>query len=154
MAYHSVMRRLLFALMIALLPLHGWIGDAMATEMAVAQLQHPQLATKITAVHAHEMDTGAHFFHEGAAPEAVLEQPLLQEGQVAHDCAGQSSDNPFHAANAYCESCAACQVCHMVALSPVVADLNHFISACTLPHAAAAAFTSAEAALGQKPPIS
>jgi len=154
MAYHSLMRRLLFALMIALLPLHGWIGDAMATEMAIAQLQHPQLATTIIAVNAHEMGTKAHFFHEGAALEAVLEQPLLREVQVAHDCAGQSSDNPSHAANACCESCAACQVCHTVALSPVVADSNPVFSARTLPRVATAAFTSAEAALGQKPPIS
>lgn len=147
-AYHSGMRVVLFALMIALLPLRGWMGDAMATEMALAQLQPTQSTAKIMASHAHGTSAGADFYHEAGAPEAV------QEGPVAHDCAEPASDDAFHAGNAYCGSCAACQACHTVALFPMAADLNNLVSERTLPRAASTPFASAEAALDQKPPIS
>ncbi|MGH6638245.1 MAG: hypothetical protein ACREBY_06520 [Polaromonas sp.] len=145
------MRFLLFALMIALLPLRGWFGDAMATEMALAQLQHQQPATKIIANHAHKPGAEAHFDHEPAASKAA---DAVQAVQVAHDCTGQPAGDASHAADAHCESCSACQACHTVALSPAAAKLNPVFSALTLPRAAAAQFASAEAALGQKPPIS
>lgn len=139
---------MLFAVMIALLPLRGWMGDAMATEMALTQLQSTQFATKIMASHAHGISHGAHFYHESGAAEAV------QEGPVAHDCAESASDDAFHPEDTCCVSCAACQVCHTLALSPVPADLNDLVSAHTLPYAAITSFASAEAALGKKPPIS
>lgn len=148
MAYHSNMRLLLLALMIVLLPLRGWMGDAMATEMVLAQLQPAQSTAKIMASHAHGTSAGAPFYHEAGALEAV------QEGPVAHDCAEPASADAFHAEHAYCQSCAACQVCHTLAMSAVAADLNTLVSAHTLPHAASAPFASAEAALDQKPPIS
>lgn len=144
-AYHSSMRAVLFALMIALLPLRGWMGDAMATEMALAQLQS---TAKIMASHAHGTSAGADFYHAAGAPEAV------QEGPVAHDCAEPASDDAFHAGIAYCGSCAACQACHTLALLPMAADLNNLVSERTLPRAASTPFASAEAALDQKPPIS
>jgi len=131
--------------MIALLPLRGWMGDAMATEMALAQLQS---TAKIMASHAHGTSAGADFHHEAGAPEAV------QEGPVAHDCAEPASDDAFHAGTAYCGSCAACQACHTLALFPMAADLNDLVSERTLPRAASTPFASAEAALDQKPPIS
>lgn len=137
-----MMRLLLFALMIAVLPLRGWMGDAMATEMALAQFQPAQSATKIIAAGAHEMGNGAHFYHEAGTPEAV------------HDCGEPASDDALHAENAYCESCAACQVCQTLALAPVATDLNAPFSARTLTHAASTRFASAEAVFGQKPPIS
>lgn len=144
-AYHSSMRVVFFALMIALLPLRGWMGDAMATEMALAQLQH---TAEIMASHAQGTSAGADFYHEAGAPEAV------QEGPVAHDCAEPASDDAFHAGNTYCGSCAACQACHTLALLPMATDLNALVSERTLPRAASTPFASAEAALDQKPPIS
>lgn len=145
------MRFLLFALMIALLPLRGWIGDAMATEMALAQVQHPQLATKTIASHTHETGAEAHFHHEAAAPEAA---DAVQAMQAVHDCAGHAADDASHVADAHCESCAACQACHAVALSHAAPDVNPVFNALTRPHAAADQFASADAALRQKPPIS
>lgn len=41
MAHHLPMRALLFVLMLTLLLLRGWTGDAMANDMALASLQHP-----------------------------------------------------------------------------------------------------------------
>ena len=138
------MRHLLLVLMIALLPLRGWMGDAMATSMAAGQLQQQQVAAKMIATHTHEAGAEGHFGHEAAAPEAV---------QAAHDCAGDAADESSHAAGAHCESCAACQACHAVALSHSAPDLNPVFNTPTLPHAAADQFASAEAALRQKPPI-
>ena len=52
------MRFLVVALMIALLPLRGWAGEVMATEMASSQIthQHEQLddAIELIAGHAHK----------------------------------------------------------------------------------------------------
>ena len=46
-SYH-VMRRLLLILMIALLPLRGLAGDAMATGMAAGQMAHNVIREKVT----------------------------------------------------------------------------------------------------------
>jgi hypothetical protein len=139
------MRHLLLVLMIALLPLRGWMGDAMATSMAAGQLQQQQVATKNIATHVHETAAEGHFDHETTASEAL---------QAAHDCAGDAADETSHVAGAHCETCAACQACHTVALSHTAPGLNPVVNALTLPHAAADQFASAEAALRQKPPIS
>jgi hypothetical protein len=48
------MRHFLFALLIALLPLRGWISDAMATQMAAGQLQHQTTQAAGQAGHVHE----------------------------------------------------------------------------------------------------
>jgi hypothetical protein len=142
------MRHLLLVLMIALLPVRGWIGDAMATGMAAGHLQHQQAATEFIAVHPHESVASDHFDHVMPAPEAM-------HAQAAPDCAGhQVSHGNEQAADAHCDSCAACQACHTVALSPAAAGLNPVFQALTLPRPAPDQFASADAALGQKPPIS
>ena len=125
------MRHLLFALLIALLPFRGWAGDTMATQMAAGQLQHQQ---------AQEADSAHAGLHAENAP-------------ALHDCAEPSADDS-HAAGGHCETCAACQACHTVALTPAAPGLTPHFSASTLPHPAADPFASADAALRQKPPIS
>ncbi|SFC49117.1 hypothetical protein SAMN05216344_11949 [Polaromonas sp. OV174] len=136
---------LMIALMIALLPLRGWVGDAMAMEMALTQLQSPQHAMSSMASPAHEVGMDAHAMQQASAAEAPHAMTL------AHDCAG---DDASHAASAHCESCSVCQTCHTVALSPAVADASRVFSAPTMPRLAAAPFASADAALSHKPPIS
>ena len=143
------MRPVFFALMIALLLLRGWAGDAMANSMALAPLQHPasesrQLATETAATAA------AHTEHE-AAHEA--------EHQTAHgathDCAGHApTDDNSPAASTHCQTCDACQACHGVALIPPAASPGAAFSPYTQPPAPAARFASADAAPGKKPPIS
>ena len=83
----------------------------------------------------------AHFDHEAAA-------------QAVADCASHAAGDTSHTADTHCDSCSACQACHTVALSTTTPDLNPVFHAFTLPRAAAHRFASAEAALGQKPPIS
>jgi len=53
-----------------------------------------------------------------------------------------------------CADCAFCQACHTVALTNAAPKLASSEHPSALPQPAAAQFASAEAALGQKPPIS
>ena len=136
------MRHLLFAVLIALLPLRGWVGDAMATQMAAGQIQHQAVQSAAEAGHLHEDVEMAHTSH-------ATETPAL------HDCAELPADGDnSHAADGHCETCAACQACHTVALTPAAPALPPYFSASTLPLPAADPFASADAALRQKPPIS
>ena len=141
MAYHLAMRALLFVLMITLLLLRGWTGDAMANDMALASLQHPhqlqQSTTKKIAVHAHEISVEAHFDHASAMP-------------AAHECAGHAADG----ADGHCQSCDVCQACHSIALTPATGDAAPVFGSRTQPRPKADRFASAEAAPGHKPPIS
>jgi hypothetical protein len=140
------MRRLSFVLMIALLMLRGWMGEAMATGMALAPLQPLPTATTIIATNAQDMGAQAHFHHETAESE------VFHVAQAMHDCAGEpGSDDARHA---QCDACAACQACHTVALTPLVASAHPVFSARALPNAPTAQFASADTARGQKPPIS
>ena len=136
------MRRLLLILMIALLPLRGWAGDAMATGMAAGQAQQMQqmhVATENIATHAHPASAKADFYHETVA---------------LPDCAGHDAGNGDHAGNSHCDTCSACQACHTVALTHSAPDIAPVFHAFALPYSAADQFASADAALRQKPPIS
>jgi hypothetical protein len=147
------MRHLLLALLIALLPLRGWVGDAMATQMAAGQIQHSQSqqhgqqhdATKMIADDQDGILAAAHFDHEETAEALQAAEP---------DCAGHSTGESTHAADGHCESCAACQACNAVALSLTGPDLSPVFISLARPLPAADPFASADAALRQKPPIS
>lgn len=140
------MRHLFLIFMIALLPLRGWVSDAMATGMLASEVQqHQQTATKKVVTHGHEAGTKAHQDTQTVMAEAA---------QTAADCSGHASGAEPHAADNHCESCSVCQACHTVALSPAAAGVTAVFDLRTLPRAAVAQFASAEAALGQKPPIS
>lgn len=146
--YHLYMRPLHFVLMIALLLLRGWTGEAMATGMALTPLQQPQSATTIIATHAHGMSQEEHFHPDSVAPERH------HQAQALHDCAAHPSEDASPAADAHCDSCAACHACHAMVLAPAAGDSSPVFSSLLLPRAAAAQFSSAVAARGQKPPIS
>ena len=139
------MRTLLLALMIALLPIRGWLGDAMAIEMVRHSLPAAEAAvstaTATTEAHCHEaMEAG----------NSMDMQMDMADHAGSHDN-HSSNDGAGHQG---CGTCTACQVCHTVALGgmPLV-DIVH--SAPQAPPAAhAARFASAEPAQGLKPPIS
>jgi hypothetical protein len=140
------MRHLFIAFLIALLPLRGWVSDAMATEMVVAQFQTQQQgATKATVEHAHEAGEQAHI-----DPDTVVATTSL----AVADCPGHASGGDSHAADTHCESCSVCQVCHTVALSAAPAGVAAVFSLGIVLRAEVAQFASAPAARGQKPPIS
>ena len=140
------MRHLFLIFMLVLLPLRGWISDAMATEMLASQVQQQhQTATKKVATHGHEAETKAHQDTETGVSVAAL---------TAADCSGHASGAQSHVADAHCDSCSFCQVCHTIALFPAAAGVSTAFDLRTLPRTTVSQFTSAEAALGQKPPIS
>ena len=151
------MRIFLFALMIALLPLRGLAGDVMATEMAIQlAAQHSQQnevrdhhpdATKNIAAHADHAGASGHF---DSHHETATAQPAAMTGNA---CAGHVAAEQCHSSDTH-GSCQACQACHTVALSLASTQVEPVFASFRLPHLAAAQFASAEAALGQKPPIS
>ncbi len=144
------MRIFLFALMIALLPLRGFAGDVMATEMAIqmaAQAQsHFADATKTAAAHAAHSGASGHFdsHHDTAAAKNAA--------TAVNGCADHMATEQCHSSDNH-GSCQACQACHTVALSLAFNSMQPVPASSTLHPVAAAQFASAEAALGQKPPI-
>lgn len=130
------MRRWLLLLVVLLLPLRGWMGDAMAGEFSA----HAAVGVQS---HAHAVEHGA---------------PALQ----AHDCADHAHAAPVQArpaadaaapqADGDCPTCASCQACSSVALFPASAGPAATVFSQRRPQTAPAAFASAEPAHFFKPP--
>lgn len=125
------MRHLLLALLIAVLPVRGWVGHAMAVDMAS---QHAVLAQAVAA---------------GALTAMPEDCPM--HAQMADTAAEPAQASP---AGMLCQGCDTCQLCLAMASftgSAVQADS-------WLPHAAPAEggsrFNSADQPSGIKPPIS
>lgn len=129
------MRRFIFILMIALLPLRGWMGEAMATEMA---------ATKFTTAKSVKMTSEVIVSHGKSMVDVA--SPVTLAGCDTH--ADQASDQDTAA-----ESCTHCQACHAAALVETVqlAELHPHIN--ILPQVYATHPGSADRQLSQKPPI-
>ncbi len=124
------MRRFLLALMIALLPLRGWVGDVMAME-------------QVSSTHAGAQATGSatHDGHDVQPCHGHADVPLatsIQHDDNYGDCAG----------------CVACQICHSVALTGLVPLASTAAQTSAPPQARTLAHASAERVRGFKPPIS
>lgn len=134
------MRTLLLALMIALLPIRGWLGDAMAIEMVRQSL--PAAAASVTAASSSDI-VDAHC-HEAMGAGDSMD---MADHATTHD-GGHGADHQG------CGTCTACQACHTVALGGMPrVDIVHGAPQAP-PVAHAARFASAEPAPGLKPPIS
>ena len=136
------MRYFVLALMIFLLPLRGWAGDVMATQMAGSAIAFEKGSTST-----HEMGAKAFFNHQKHSVSISPAAPDCHEQVVSHS---DTADTPT---NDHSSTCAACQSCHTVALSPNSPGLATSFNQPVVGQASAARFTSADAALGQKPPI-
>lgn len=127
------MRRWLLILMVLLLPLRGLVGDAMAGQMLEHGMTHAAMAATTHAA------AGSHDAHGHG-----------------HDCdqppAATADAEPQPQANADCPTCASCQVCSSVALSPTVPPALVPGFAHARPHSAPPAYASAEPSLAFKPP--
>ena len=140
------MRHLFIAFLIALLPLRSWVSDAMATTMSAYPADSTlQVATKMVASDVYQSGIKDHTNPESTAPAAI---------QAAVNCAEHATTADVYEADLHCDSCSACQTCHAVALCPSTADVAAVFSLNTLPRTAAAQFSSASTAFGEKPPIS
>ena len=148
------MRHWFLIFMIALLPLHGWTSEAMATGMATGEIQQIHQAKQFK-IAINSIATTEH----AASDEATFDhhKPALESKKVQADCAGHNSADEAHSSysgNSHCDSCSACQACHTVALSHTAAVLSLVFHPLALPQLAAPHFASADTALRQKPPIS
>ncbi len=123
------MRAVFLALLIALLPLRGWVGDVMAME---------RVAPAAPAAH--------HMHHDGASD---CEHTPTDMG---HAMADAHADEPQTAAQD-CSGCTACQICHSAALAPVLLHVPVPRLALLAPQARLPQDMSAERAPGFKPPI-
>ena len=147
------MRHLLVALLVALLPLRGWIGDAMAIEMAThAVMQETAKLASATAKGAAPA-TGATVAppdcHEAMAMTVTMTDNDAVDASVHASMAPMPGD-----AHADCGTCTACQMCHSAAFAAIsLAPLLHTVPQAT-PAASAVQFASAEPSLVRKPPIS
>lgn len=138
------MRHLVLALMIALLPIRGWVGDVMATDMASGRAA--QLVPASDKLDAYAQGTGAQH-PAGHGSQSAAPVP---------DCHGHGAGTSSPGADTQGESftaCQACQACHSVALSPLTLSIAAAMALTALPRAPAARFASAITARGQKPPI-
>ncbi|MEO5738658.1 MAG: hypothetical protein ABIQ82_14530 [Variovorax sp.] len=123
------MRVFVLALAILLLPLRGWLGDAMALQNV--QPQQTMAAEASTAMHAmHDM---ADMAHDDASHPPAAHTPAAPDCQT---------------------TCTHCQLCHSVAMTvwPELALLGE--APREAPSFRPVVFASAEPARGFKPPIS
>jgi hypothetical protein len=139
------MRRWLFLLLIVLLPLRGWVGEAMAGQML-------QQAT--AGAHAHAMAQASQHAH---AP-AMHGDTAAPHAMAAGCCDDDSAHAPAQAAPSHaggdCGTCASCQVCSAVALAPPQAAVAPAGFTHPPPPAPERRYASAERALAFKPPRS
>ena len=173
------MRCLLIALMIVLLPLRGWMGDAMATDMAISMAASVANTTKTIAAGAYQTSAGSHFDHKTlvstvlaaptlqmhAATKSITQSTTAAQAQAQADCSGhasgtqtpsverQDSNDMQDLQGKHCKPCQSCQACHTVALSAVLPAVTGVFAEPVIPQAVAVGFTSALTALSQKPPI-
>jgi hypothetical protein len=131
------MRRWLLLVMILLLPMRAWVGDAMAGQMlqqradAIAAGTAEANPAHHAAVRAHH-DCDQHAGGMATAADAIAATPAV----AADDC----------------PTCASCQVCSSVALSPFVAFMPAAGFSQAPPSSDAPWLSSAEQALAFKPP--
>jgi hypothetical protein len=123
------MRRFIFILMIALLPLRGWMGEALATEMSAMYL----IANQATNTPA-KADIG--------------------KNTSMSDCDMHKAANPHTTGTSETKStCTHCQACHATGLVSTVQIVSIEQVQYAPPLAQNSQFASANIAHSQKPPI-
>jgi len=128
------MRILFLALMIALLPLRGWVGDVMAMERLG---QTPMATPAAAAIHDECHEAQAH-----------------QGQDAAHEDVGRPDGHGSAHAQADCSGCTVCQICHSVVLVSTPVPASSPVLSAALPPSDVRLYASAEPAPGFKPPIS
>lgn len=122
------MRRIIFILLIALLPLRGWAGEAMATQMAIE--------SALSQVHNTSNFAAVKNTRATMSPECALRMNMATDDKGVVD-----------------KVCVDCQACHMIALAEPVQASSKFAVKLAFEVSAATYFASAEPQFSQKPPI-
>lgn len=165
------MRRLFLLLMIVLLPLRGWIGDAMAIEMS--QSMSPVASSLVSSLAASKTDNNTklianylyltwekdHFgTHEtktvtAECPGHASKLPVAAAGSDAFATHSEGAPAAEEPPMGHCSTCSVCQICHSVVLASWQNASPAVLTAQTLPLTSSTPFASAFTALCQKPPI-
>ena len=131
------MRCLLVALMIVLLPVRGWVGNAMALDMAAQQVLMAQaVAPSPLAFNA----------------ESPMPADCPMHAQATADAAGEASQTT--GAGAHCNGCNTCQLCLALASFTWIDPPTGVFTASAAPLLSGLRFSSAESVSNLKPPIS
>ena len=141
----QAMRAVLLVLMIALLPLRVWLGNAMAMQ----NMAGPGNTIENIAVSAYPIRAGTIFYLNSE----TLAGPCHEAASVA----GQASDvtpSTDSAAHSDCTQCSTCQLCHSVALSSVSRLLPLLALPTQALQSSPTRFASVARAPHLKPPIS
>jgi len=140
------MRALIVTLMIVLLPLRAWLGDAMAVQMLA---EYPD-ATQSIAASAYETRPASTFSVNSETLQLPCHEvgPAIQHGPntLVSTGADDHSDCDYQ--------CSACQVCHGAALFVATDPLALLAQPTVLVHGTQDLFTSVPRAPHLKPPIS
>ena len=123
------MRRIVFILMIALLPIRGWLGEAMATDMAAMNLIANQAINTMATGQKH---------NESSMPDCDMHKNM--DASQSEEVQTQST-------------CNSCQACHATGLVNTIPVIQSVTARSVVPLAHIAQLASASIALGQKPPI-
>ncbi len=131
--------------MIVMLPLRGWVGDAMAMEVTQPGFNATSL---VAAMHHSTLDSSQ-------IDQKTVANPVRGVGSHCEDltaveaaAAGTDDATPAHG------SCGACSVCHAVALQLWTVVPANVPSVSPPPAMMAESFASAEPRPASKPPIS
>lgn len=123
------MRYLLIALMIVLLPARGWVGHAMAMDMAAQQVVMAQTAVS-------------------------AELAAMPEDCPMHAEAAGLMDKPAETASTHCNSCDTCELCLALASFSWIDVPAQAFAPQAGPATHGSRFSSADNVPGIKPPIS
>jgi hypothetical protein len=144
------MRAIFLVFMIALLPLRGWLGDAMAMQMVPGHAS----ATEKIATHASTARAGATFHVNFENSSLPCHDAGAGVDHLSDDTARTPIDSSGPLTQGDCAQCSTCQVCHSVALSPVINPLPLLALPAQAVHSEQTLFVSVPRALHLKPPIS
>ena len=135
--------------MLTLLPLRGWMGDAMATSMAVAELRSVSNSAAVGGVTVNGDSKSlihAHVESENGQGRTILANADCED----HALTGQASTDE----DGHCKPCSTCGACHSASMSSIVTLWLAAVHGADLTAFPAEAFFNADAANVQKPPIS
>ena len=143
------MRIVLFILMLILLPLRGWMGDAMATSMAITDLRASSSPVSINVV-------GANKASKSQVKEVVQVQSSAGHAAFASpDCEGHTLSGQANSDETdHCTPCSACGACHAASISTTAPTWSAMVHVATLLTWPVDAYFSADEISRQKPPIS
>ena len=144
------MRRWLLLFMVLLLPLRGWVGEAMAGQMLQ---QHGALISAAAGDPASSAHAHAHAHASGPAHASGHDQAHDCDHAPGHAPAPGDASGPA-SGHADCPTCASCQVCSSVALFTLAWLPTPIAYSHPQPEAAQPSYASAEPALAFKPPRS